>query len=99
MNRTYSSAYSSSDIHLTRVDTLLFRRGPYPQTHILGWTTKAKGALAGCVLTALLGFLTIVWYSMGELDQEEIEAVQQRKFEKKLEGKSGLKGLFKRNQA
>lgn len=28
-------------------------RGPYPQ--ILGWRPKGIGALAGCILTALLG--------------------------------------------
>ncbi|KAJ1989181.1 ferroxidase fet3 [Coemansia umbellata] len=31
---------------------------PYP----LGWTKKAKGAMAGCVLSALVGFATIFWY-------------------------------------
>ncbi|ORX68051.1 Cupredoxin [Linderina pennispora] len=30
----------------------------YPQ----GWTKKAKGALAGCVISALLGICTIFWY-------------------------------------
>ncbi|KAJ2744922.1 ferroxidase fet3 [Coemansia sp. BCRC 34301] len=34
--------------------------GPYP--YPLGWTRKAKGAMAGCVLSALVGFASIVWY-------------------------------------
>jgi len=38
-------------------------KGPLTQEHITGWTPKAKGALAGCVITALLGMLTVVWVS------------------------------------
>ncbi|KAJ1937066.1 ferroxidase fet3 [Kickxella alabastrina] len=34
--------------------------GPY--LYPLGWTSKAKGALAGCILSAIVGFVTIVWY-------------------------------------
>ena len=33
--------------------------GPFPL--VLGWTPKAIGALAGCIITALLGLATIVW--------------------------------------
>jgi len=58
--------------------------GPFPQAHILGWTSKAKGALAGTVLTALLGLLTIVWYSAGSLEEAEIEEVEKKKFAQKL---------------
>ncbi|KAJ2368016.1 ferroxidase fet3 [Coemansia sp. RSA 2607] len=34
--------------------------GPY--LYPLGWTRKAKGALAGCILSALVGMITIIWY-------------------------------------
>ncbi|KAJ1903025.1 ferroxidase fet3 [Coemansia sp. S100] len=34
--------------------------GPYP--YPLGWTSKAKGAMAGCILSALVGFASIIWY-------------------------------------
>ncbi|KAI8318680.1 hypothetical protein GQ54DRAFT_300005 [Martensiomyces pterosporus] len=34
--------------------------GPHP--YQLGWTSKAKGAMAGCILSALVGICTIVWY-------------------------------------
>ncbi|KAI9467590.1 ferroxidase fet3 [Coemansia sp. RSA 1290] len=34
--------------------------GPYP--YPTGWTPKAKGAMAGCIISALLGFAAIVWY-------------------------------------
>ncbi|GAA6021208.1 hypothetical protein JCM11491_001607 [Sporobolomyces phaffii] len=58
--------------------------GPRDQTHITGWTPKAKGALAGCVITALLGMLTVVWYAVGgQLDIEELEEEVQRKLEAK----------------
>ncbi|KAJ2552364.1 ferroxidase fet3 [Coemansia sp. RSA 1933] len=34
--------------------------GPFP--YPLGWTTKAKGGMAGCILAAIVGFSTIFWY-------------------------------------
>ncbi|KAK0449587.1 Fet3 protein [Desarmillaria tabescens] len=46
--------------------------GPYPQK--LGWHSKGIGAMAGCVLTALIGMITVVWYSTGGyISEEEIE--------------------------
>lgn len=33
--------------------------GPYPIK--AGWTARAKGAMAGCVLSALVGVLSVVW--------------------------------------
>ncbi|KAK8865574.1 hypothetical protein IAR55_000718 [Kwoniella newhampshirensis] len=55
--------------------------GPFPLK--MGWTPKAIGALAGCLITALLGFATIVWYAAGELDEHEIEEEMKRKHELK----------------
>ncbi|KAJ2761905.1 ferroxidase fet3 [Coemansia sp. BCRC 34490] len=34
--------------------------GPFP--YPIHWTRKARGAMAGCVLSALVGFATIFWY-------------------------------------
>lgn len=58
--------------------------GPFTQWHLIGWTPRAKGALAGCILAALVGIVTIVWYSMNALTEEEVHAAQQRKFDEKL---------------
>ncbi|KAJ2830398.1 hypothetical protein IWW50_000312, partial [Coemansia erecta] len=33
-----------------------------PVLYPAGWTARAKGALAGCILAALFGFATILWY-------------------------------------
>jgi iron transport multicopper oxidase len=68
---------------------------------VLGWTPKAKGALAGSVLSALLGMAAVVWYSMGALEDHEIEDEARRKFEAKQArgGKFGpVKKLFNRQQ-
>ncbi|KAF9530009.1 ferroxidase [Crepidotus variabilis] len=43
--------------------------GPYPQ--ILGWHPKGIGAMAGCVLAAVLGMLTVVWYAIGSHTSDE----------------------------
>ncbi|KAL7418969.1 ferroxidase fet3 [Cryptotrichosporon argae] len=59
--------------------------GPWPIK--MGWTPKAIGALAGCIITALLGFATIAWYSSGELDEREIEEEVRRKVEAKINRK------------
>ncbi|CED83488.1 Multicopper oxidases [Phaffia rhodozyma] len=70
--------------------------GPYPI--VAGWTTKARGAMAGCVLAAVLGMASVVWYSWGSLDEAEIEAEEQRRHDQKMldkaEGrKHGVLGL------
>lgn len=38
-----------------------------------GWTPKAIGALAGCILTALLGIATIVFYASNAVSEKELE--------------------------
>ncbi|KAI5116373.1 hypothetical protein M0805_008686 [Coniferiporia weirii] len=46
--------------------------GPFIQNN--GWHSKGIGAMAGCVLTAVLGMATVAWYSLGErLSDEEVE--------------------------
>ena len=64
--------------------------GPFPI--VMGWTPKAIGALAGCILTALAGFATVVWYGWGGLDENELEEEMKRK----LEAKKNKVGLLKR---
>jgi len=66
--------------------------GPYPQ--ILGWRPKGIGALAGSILAALFGMISVVWYAFvgGQLDEDEMEAEVDRELEKKKDG-----GLIRRN--
>ncbi|GAA5995608.1 multicopper oxidase [Rhodotorula paludigena] len=65
--------------------------GPHDQAHITGWTPKAKGALAGCVLTALLGMITVVWYALGgQLDADELAEEVERDMAKKAAAGGGL---------
>lgn len=62
---------------------------------IQGWTTKAKGALAGCIIAALAGFASVVWYGAEHLDEEEIEAEIRRKAEIKA-ASGGKFGMIKK---
>ncbi|GAA5964502.1 hypothetical protein JCM8115_003900 [Rhodotorula mucilaginosa] len=79
-------------------------KGPQDQEHILGWTPKAKGALAGCVITAVLGMLSVVWYAIGgQLDAEELEEEVERDMAQKAAKGGGYKkrafnAVFRRNQ-
>nr|ANC28028.1 laccase [Polyporus umbellatus] len=58
--------------HESATDLSALTLGPFPQK--LGWHSKGIGAMAGCVLTALIGMLTVVWYSTGGyISEEEIE--------------------------
>lgn len=45
--------------------------GPFPI--IMGWTPKAIGALASCIITALLGFATIVFYARDAATEKDLE--------------------------
>ncbi|KAF9260572.1 Fet3 protein [Marasmius fiardii PR-910] len=53
------------------------KTGPFPQK--LGWRPRGIGAMVGCVLSAVLGVLCVVWYS-GEVGEEEGEK-EERKWE------------------
>ena len=49
--------------------------------------------MAGTVLAALLGMITVVWYAFGgQLDEDDLDDEVDRALEKKKEG-----GLIKRN--
>ncbi|KAF8588813.1 multicopper oxidase [Ramaria rubella] len=46
--------------------------GPFPQN--LGWHQRGIGAMAGCVLAAVVGMLGVVWYAFGgQISDEEME--------------------------
>jgi iron transport multicopper oxidase len=50
--------------------------------------------MAGCIITAILGFLTIVWYAWGDIDEEDLENEIRRKQELK-KAKGGKFGVLK----
>ena len=52
--------------------------------------------MAGCVLAAVLGMISVVWYALGgEVTDEEIAEQVQAKREKKEKRKKFLKSLIK----
>jgi iron transport multicopper oxidase len=55
--------------HASTTDLSGLVLGPYPQK--LGWHPKGIGAMFGCVLSAVLGMATVVWYSFGGHGSEE----------------------------
>nr|AHD24915.1 putative laccase 2 [Flammulina velutipes] len=82
--------------HASTTDLSGLRGGPYPQK--LGWRPKGIGAMFGCVLSAVLGMIAVVWYSMGgNLTEEEIEHEVRQQVEEK--GKKGkFFGLLQKRQ-
>ncbi|KAG1741488.1 Fet3 protein [Suillus paluster] len=80
--------------HASPTDLSGLPLGPWQQK--LGWLTKGILAMAGCVLTALIGIATVLWYATGgSITEEEMEEeVRQRLEEKERRGK--LWGLFKK---
>lgn len=68
--------------------------GPFPL--VMGWTPKAIGALAGCIITAIIGFATLVWYGWGELDEEELEEEVKRNVASKQQKGSLFKRIVRR---
>ncbi|KAH9057917.1 Fet3 protein [Lactarius deliciosus] len=58
--------------HAFATDLSGLTTGPFPQNN--GWHTKGILAMTGCVLTAVLGMLTVAWYAIGgALSEEELE--------------------------
>ncbi|EIW77038.1 Fet3 ferroxidase [Coniophora puteana RWD-64-598 SS2] len=82
--------------HFSTTDLSGWFLGPYEQE--LGWLKKGILAMFGCVLTACLGMLTVMWYSLGTqfTDEEVEEAVKARIEAKAKRGK--LFGLIKPKQ-
>ncbi|KAF8838947.1 Fet3 protein [Paxillus ammoniavirescens] len=80
--------------HASATDLAGLPLGPYQQK--LGWLPKGILAMTGCVLTAVIGMLTVMWYSMGAGDsEEEIEQEVRREMEAK-EKRGGFFGLLKK---
>ncbi|ETW75786.1 Fet3 ferroxidase [Heterobasidion irregulare TC 32-1] len=68
--------------HASTTDLSGLTVGPFPQRN--GWHSKGIGAMAGCVLAAVLGMASVVWYARGEqLSEEEVEEETRRKVEEK----------------
>ncbi len=77
--------------HNSTTDLSGLKVGPYPQR--LGWHSKGIGAMAGCVLAALFGMLSVVWYVLGGgVDEGEVEKEVREKIEKKERKKEEAKG-------
>ena len=57
--------------HNSTTDLSGLKVGPYPQR--LGWHLKGVGAMAGCVLAALFGMLSVVWYVLGGVGRKSNE--------------------------
>ncbi|KAH9932264.1 Fet3 ferroxidase protein [Fomitopsis serialis] len=58
--------------------------GPWVQNN--GWHAKGIGAMAGCVLSAVLGMATVVWYALGgHISEAEIEYEERLRLEAKAE--------------
>ncbi|KAJ7138427.1 Fet3 protein [Mycena crocata] len=75
--------------------------GPYPQNN--GWHSRGIGAMAGCVLTAVLaksriGMLTVVWYALGGRITEEEEEHEVRTALAAKERRGKFFGLLKKRE-
>jgi iron transport multicopper oxidase len=71
--------------------------GPVPLK--MGWTPKAIGALAGCIITFLVGVISIIWYGHGSLSEDELEEEVRRHIEQKQKSVPIWKKAFTSNRA
>ncbi|KAI0053202.1 multicopper oxidase [Auriscalpium vulgare] len=70
--------------------------GPFQQNN--GWHAKGIWAMFGCVLTATLGMISVVWYALGgELTEEEMEHEARESHAKKLK-RGKFFGLIKKKE-
>lgn len=61
-----------------------FKGEPYgPHVLKMGWTPKAIGALAGCIISFLAGVAAIIWYGHGGFSEEELEEEVRRQIDQK----------------
>ncbi|TCD65750.1 ferroxidase fet3 [Steccherinum ochraceum] len=68
--------------------------GPFPQK--LGWRPKGIWAMTGCVLTAVIGMLTVTWYALGGfISDEEMEHEARVEQEQKDRRRGKLFSVFK----
>lgn len=67
--------------------------GPYPQ--VLGWHSRGIGAMAGSVLTAVFGMMTVTWYTLGgHISEEDMEEEVRKDMEAK-EKRGKFYGTFR----
>lgn len=58
--------------HPSTTDFTGLQLGPFPQR--LGWRPRSIGAMAGCVLAAVLGMVSVAWYAFGgQISDAEME--------------------------
>lgn len=82
--------------HASATDLSGLPTGPFLQKN--GWHTKGILAMTGCVLTAVLGMISVTWYAIGgALSEEEIEQDVRAAHAAKLK-RGRLFGLVKRKQ-
>ena len=80
--------------HASITDLSGLPAGPWVQNN--GWHSRGIGAMAGCVLTAVLGMATVVWYSLGgHISEAEIEYEERLRIEAK-EARGKFFGLAKK---
>jgi iron transport multicopper oxidase len=71
--------------------------GPFPQ--VSGFHARGILSIAACIISSLIGVLTIVWYSRGEqFDDEEVEREILEKIKSKTsqDHPNGLVARFRR---
>jgi len=85
--------------HNSTTDLTGLKLGPYPQ--ILGWRPKGIVAMTACVVAAVLGMMSVLWYTMGVVDEKmverEVRERMERKDKKQAEGGRKFLGLRMRN--
>ncbi|KAF8521711.1 laccase [Hysterangium stoloniferum] len=74
--------------HFSTTDLSGLTTGPFPQ--ILGWRPRGIGAMAGCVLTVLMGMATVAWYAFGGLVSDEEMEEEAREAERKKKERGGI---------
>jgi len=67
--------------HYSTTDLSGLKLGPYQQ--ILGWRPKGIVAMTGCVLAAVMGILSVFWYTLGVVDDDVVEREVREKMEKR----------------
>ncbi|OBZ77891.1 Iron transport multicopper oxidase fio1 [Grifola frondosa] len=80
--------------HASTTDLSGLPVGPFPQNN--GWHSRGIGAMAGCVLTAVIGMATVVWYALGGYVSEEEMEHEARLHQEEKERRGRFFGLIKR---
>lgn len=67
--------------------------GPNLQNN--GWHSRGIGVLTSCIIAAVIGMITVAWYSLGDrLSDEEVEEITRRRVDAK-EARGRFFGLTK----